>query len=184
MQLHQALDTMQEMQAFYRQIHEAEGRDITPNLPTCYPTSVLIGCVDVVACVPVSFLNTLKCQHADQLWQLHKLITFQATDMEAWGALPDTIKQEIGSPFCFLCEKPKRLVVPQQMRGYPKLWQLPSKTATTLTTALKAPPDPVPFSWAQFGKPDTHDAKADEPSSRSRMWYDKYGKAKEQARKL
>ena len=84
----------------------------------------------------------------------------------------------------FLCEKPKRLVVPQQMRGYPKLWQLPSKTATTLTTALKAPPDSVPFSWAQFGKHDGHDAKADEPSSHSGIWYEKYRKAKkEQAQK-
>ena len=45
------------MQAVYRQIHKAEGRDITPNLPKSYPTSVLIGCVDVVACVPVSTLN-------------------------------------------------------------------------------------------------------------------------------
>ena len=115
---------------------------------------------------------------------LKLLQPFQANDMEAWVALPDTIKQEIGSPFCFLCEKPKRLVVPQQMRGYPKLWQLPSKTATTLTTALKAPPDSVPFSWAQFGKHGGHDAKADEPSSRSRIWYEKYGKAKkEQAQK-
>lgn len=105
--------------------------------------------------------------------------------MESWAALPDTMKQEIGSPFCFLCENPKRLVVPQQMRGYPKLWALPGKTATTLTAALKVPPDPVPFSWAQFGKADTHDAKASESSSRSSLWYDKYGKAKkEQARKL
>ena len=112
-------------------------------------------------------------------------VTVQASDMEAWKALPNTIKQEIGSPFCFLCENPKRLIVPQQMRGYPKLWQLPSKTATTLTAALKAPPDPVPFSWAVFGKPHTLDTKADEPSSRSSVWYDKYGKAKkEQARKL
>lgn len=45
------------MQAVYRQIHKAEGRDIAPNLPKSYPTSVLTGCVDVVACVPVSSLN-------------------------------------------------------------------------------------------------------------------------------
>ena len=49
------LHVLQEMQSFYRQIHEAEGRDITPNVPASYPTSVLIGCVDVVACFSVSF---------------------------------------------------------------------------------------------------------------------------------
>ena len=111
--------------------------------------------------------------------------TVQASAVEAWGALPDTIKQEVGSPYCFLCENPKRLVVPQQMRGYPKLWQLPSKTASTLTAALRAPPDPLPFSWAPFGKPDSLDIKADEPSCRSSLWYDKYGKVKKtQPRKL
>ncbi|KAL3138475.1 hypothetical protein ABBQ32_006266 [Trebouxia sp. C0010 RCD-2024] len=154
------MHNLQEMQAFYKQVHEAEGRDVTPNLPKSYPTSVLIGCVDVVACLP-------------------------ASAVEAWQALPDTIKQEVGSPYCFLCENPKRLIVPQQMRGYPKLWQLPNKTASTLTAALKAPPDPSPFSWALFGRPDTFDTKTDEPSSRSSLWYDKYGKIKNvQARKL
>ncbi len=50
-QLH---NTLQEMQSFYRQIHQQEGTDILPNLPKNYPTSVLIGCVDVVACYSVS----------------------------------------------------------------------------------------------------------------------------------
>ena len=45
---------MQEMQSFYQQIHEQEGRDISPNIPQHYPTSVLLGCVDVVACYAVS----------------------------------------------------------------------------------------------------------------------------------
>ena len=100
--------------------------------------------------------------------------------MEAWKTLPDTIKQEIGSPFCFLCENPKRLVIPQQMRGYPKLWQLPAKTANNLKTALKKPPDPIPFSWAVYGHPDTAPVPQDAvSSSRSNAWYEKYGKAKQ-----
>ncbi len=98
--------------------------------------------------------------------------------MESWQILPETLKQEIGSPYCFLCENPKRLVVPQQMRGYPKLWQLPSKTASSLSAALKAPPDPIQFSWADHGKPDVADDTAKATSSRSNAWYDKYGKAK------
>ena len=48
------MHTLQEMQAFYKHVHTAEGREVTPNFPTSYPTSVLIGCVDVVACLPVS----------------------------------------------------------------------------------------------------------------------------------
>ena len=112
------------------------------------------------------------------------LLAIQASDMEAWQALPMNIKQEIESPYCFLCEAPQRLVVPQQMRGHPKLWQLPGKTAASLSTALKPPPDPVPFSWAQYGKPDTS-AGVSQHSFRSSTWYDKYGKAKQQqARKM
>ncbi|DBB16891.1 TPA: hypothetical protein ACH3X3_015127 [Trebouxia sp. C0006] len=142
------------MQSFYRQIREQEGTDISPNVPKTYPTSVLLGCVEVVAC-------------------------YSADDMESWQTLPDSIKQEIGSPFCFLCENPKRLVVPQQMRGHPKLWQLPSKTAKSLTAALKAPPDPVCFSWSKYGQPNVAGAEAKTKSSRSNVWYDKYGKAKQ-----
>lgn len=105
----------------------------------------------------------------------------QAEVMENWPALPDTVKQEIGSPFCFLCENPKRLVVPQQMRGYPKLWQLPNAMAKTLSVALKPPPDPIAFTWSAFGNPKT-EASLDQSSSvksfRSSSWQGKYGKKK------
>ncbi len=46
--------SLQEMQSFYGQIHEQEGTDISPNVPKTYPTSVLLGCVEVVACYSVS----------------------------------------------------------------------------------------------------------------------------------
>ncbi len=52
---HTSDSPLQEMQSFYRQIHEQEGTDISPNIPKTYPTSVLLGCVDVVACYSVSF---------------------------------------------------------------------------------------------------------------------------------
>lgn len=43
------------------------------------------------------------------------------------------------SPYCWLCEAPKRLVVPQKMPGQPKVWRLPTKKmATDLERALKA----------------------------------------------
>ena len=105
----------------------------------------------------------------------------QAEEMESWPALPDTVKQEIGSPYCFLCENPKRLVVPQQMRGNPKLWQLPSATAKSLSVALKSPPDPVPFTWSAFGDPSAvtqQTGQAPTKSSRSSLWQDEYGKQK------
>ena len=50
---------LQEMQDFYVTLHQSEGTDITPNLPPHYPTSVLLGCVDVVSCQPVSNYTSL-----------------------------------------------------------------------------------------------------------------------------
>ena len=44
----------QEMQDFYTTLHQQEGTNVTPNLPPHYPTSVLLGCVDVVSCRTVS----------------------------------------------------------------------------------------------------------------------------------
>ena len=104
----------------------------------------------------------------------------QADTVESWQELPFRLKQEIGSPYCFLCENPKRLVIPQQMRGYPKLWQLPGKTASNLSTALKSPPDPMHFSWASYGQPTAAaDSAQVVSSSRSNAWYEKYGRAKQ-----
>ena len=36
-------------------------------------------------------------------------------------------EQEAQSPFCWLCEHPQRLVVPQKMPGQRRIWRLPSK---------------------------------------------------------
>lgn len=147
---------IKEMRDFYVTVHQQEGNNVTPNLPSNYPTSVLLGCVDVVSCQPAEI-------------------------MENWPALPDTIKQEIGSPFCFLCENPKRLVVPQQMRGHPKLWQLPGAMAKALSPALKAPPDRIPFTWSAFGNFNRQGGSAQPASGksvRSSLWQDKYGRQK------
>ena len=54
-------------------------------------------------------------------------LPLQAEQVEAWEALPAGLKSEVGSPHCFLCQAPQRLVVPQQMRGQHKLFDLEKK---------------------------------------------------------
>ncbi len=44
--------------------------------------------------------------------------------MESWDGLPAGLKTEVGSPHCFLCEQPQRLVVPHGVRGQHKIWPL------------------------------------------------------------
>ena len=50
--------------------------------------------------------------------------------------------QEAQSPFCWLCERPQRLVLPQKMPGQRRIWRLPSKQMVAgMQRALKVPLD-------------------------------------------
>jgi hypothetical protein len=95
------------MEAFYRSVHDGSGLQFPP----AYPTGVLLGCVQVVDCLA-------------------------AEQVEAWEALPPGLRSEVGSPHCFLCQAPQRLVVPQRVRGWPKLWPLDKKVGGAGTRML------------------------------------------------
>ena len=45
----------QELESFYTEVHATQSR--LPIFPQSYPTSALLGCVDVVDCLPVSSLT-------------------------------------------------------------------------------------------------------------------------------
>jgi hypothetical protein len=63
----------------------------------------------------------------------------QAEQVEAWEGLPASLKMEVGSPYAFLCEQPRRLVVPQPMRGHPSIWDLPKGVVKNMEPALRVP---------------------------------------------
>ncbi|KAG2441712.1 hypothetical protein HXX76_003328 [Chlamydomonas incerta] len=128
---------LEELQAFYTQVHALDGT--TPQFPPAYPTSALLGCVDVVDVLP------------------------QAA-VEQWPGLPHSCRMEAASPFCFLCENPKRLVVPQPLKGEHKLWQLPKAVLKVALQGLRDPPGLPPFTWRAFGDPRAMLSPA--PSSR------------------
>jgi hypothetical protein len=67
----------------------------------------------------------------------------QADALLAWPGLPAAVREEVQSPFCFLCGSPRRLLAPQQMRGHPKLWPLPTKLAAQLSPGLRPPASEV-----------------------------------------
>lgn len=95
---------VEEVEALYATVHGLEGRRVA--FPEAYPTGVLLGCVRVVDCLT-------------------------AEQVEGWAGLPESVVMEVGSPFCFLCARPERLVVPQQMRGWPKIFALEKKVHAT-----------------------------------------------------
>lgn len=61
--------------------------------------------------------------------------------MEAWPQLPAGVKMEVRSPLAWLCDAPRRLVVPQRMLGGPKIWTLPRAKLDPLSKGLKVGTD-------------------------------------------
>lgn len=93
---------IEELEERYQFLYESRGIPV-PHLPSqCggYPTSALLGCVDVEECF----------SQAD----------YQAV-LEANPSMPP---EENGCEFVFWCLRPRRLVVPLKMGGDHKIWQL------------------------------------------------------------
>lgn len=124
----------------------APGISADVQLPPAYPTGVLLGCVEVVDVITVRASSSPCClgkllqalQAAGLLGQPPLLLDklrrakrhvsvsspLQAEQVEGWAGLPGGLKAEVGSPHCFLCEQPQRLVVPHVVRGQHKIWPL------------------------------------------------------------
>jgi len=94
-------DEISEVEQHYRFIYE-ELEGVEVRFPDCYPTSCLLGCVDVVGCITQEEL--------------------QASD------LSESLKSESSSEFCFLCENPQKLLLPFVLSGQHKLWNLDSSS--------------------------------------------------------
>lgn len=120
------------MEAFhtsvFRSLATYSGGDpeAVPTLPSSYPTSCLLGCVNVVDCV-------------------------SAETYASWLTLPDGALEEAsihGNGYYFLFEGHRRLVVPQRMPGQHKLWQLERQLATLLWESDGVRPSAqAPISW-------------------------------------
>lgn len=98
-------DELRKWEEIYRQVHCMDG-NVDFQLPEQYPTSALVGLVEVVDVIP-------------------------AKELAAWQ-LPPGVRHEgrcHGSGSLFLVEKHKRLVVPRKMSGQHKLWRLERRVA-------------------------------------------------------
>ncbi|CAM9687477.1 unnamed protein product [Ascophyllum nodosum] len=108
----------------YRAIYSAEGiADVT--MPTSYPTSCLLGCVEVVGC-----MSQREFQEAKDI--------------------PTGPKLESESEFVFLCRDPRKMVLPFSLSGQHKLWKLDKRTRQAAEAGLglandNAGPSPVAF---------------------------------------
>ncbi|KAL6976989.1 hypothetical protein U1Q18_025773 [Sarracenia purpurea var. burkii] len=94
--------TIKVMEDFYREIYAVNG--ITDlKFPQHYPVSRLIGCVEVVGCL-------------------------RREELACWKEVPEALRLEGLTEFCWLCEQPQKLIAPVEMRGYQGVYNLERKT--------------------------------------------------------
>ncbi|KAI4996218.1 hypothetical protein ZWY2020_046809 [Hordeum vulgare] len=91
-------DTVAAMEDFYREIYALDGVHHI-DFPHHYPVSRLLGCVDVVGFV-------------------------RSEELVCWEDVPQSVKLEGLTDFCWMCENPQKLVVPFEMRGYQGVYNL------------------------------------------------------------
>ncbi|CAM9637324.1 unnamed protein product [Pylaiella littoralis] len=116
-------DEVRAVEDQYRSIYAAEGILGDVSLPTSYPTSCLLGCVDIVACLTQA--------------------QFQAVE-----GVPVGPKLESQSEFVFLCQAPRQLVLPFSLAGHHKLWKMDKHTREAAEAGLGPVvngPSPVKF---------------------------------------
>lgn len=131
-------DTIKAMEDFYREIYAVNG--ITDlKFPEHYPVSRLLGCVDVVGC--------LRCEELAQ-----------------WEAVPEGVRLEGQTEFCWLCEQPQKLLVPFEMRGFQGVYNLEKKIYEAAVRGLVPIGSPAPV---KFPLPDPRDPFSLRPGSLS-----------------
>ncbi|XP_020093363.1 uncharacterized protein LOC109713625 isoform X1 [Ananas comosus] len=129
-------DTIKAMEDFYREIYAVNGiTDI--KFPEHYPTSRLLGCVEVVGCV--------KCE-----------------ELVSWEAVPESVRLEGLTDFCWLCENPQRLLVPFAMRGYQGVYNLEKRIYDAADRGLRPVQGPLPV---KFPLPNPQDPFSLKPGS-------------------
>ncbi|PWA69446.1 ASCH domain-containing protein [Artemisia annua] len=118
-------ETIKAMEDFYRQLYELDGvTDL--KFPEHYPVSRLIGCVEVVGCL-------------------------KSEELASWEDVPQGVRLEGLTAFCWLCEKPQKLLIPFEMRGYQGVYNLERRVLEGALRGLSPVEAPLPI---KFPLPD------------------------------
>nr|XP_043629036.1 activating signal cointegrator 1 [Erigeron canadensis] len=129
-------ETIKAMEDFYKQIYALDGvTDL--KFPEHYPVSKLLGCVEVVGCV-------------------------KGEELASWEDVPQGVRLESLTAFCWLCEQPQKLVVPFEMRGYQGVYNLERKFLEGARRGLKSVEAPLAV---KFPLPDPRNPLSLKPGS-------------------
>ncbi|KAK9672872.1 hypothetical protein RND81_12G131100 [Saponaria officinalis] len=129
-------ETIKAMEDFYREIYAVNG--ITDlKFPENYPISRLLGCVEVVGCI--------KCE-----------------ELQCWEEMPEGVRLEGQTDYCWLCEQPQKLIIPFEMRGRQGVYNLERKIYDAAVRGLRPIEAPYPV---KFPLPDPTDSFSLKPGS-------------------
>ncbi|GAB2228858.1 hypothetical protein Drorol1_Dr00022989 [Drosera rotundifolia] len=128
--------TIKAMEEFYREIYALNGvTDL--KFPNEYPVSKLVGCVDVVGCV-------------------------RGDELAHWQAVPEGLRLEALTDMCWLCEDPKKLSSPLEMRGFKGIYDLERKICEDAFRSLVSVQNPLQI---KFPLPNPQDPFSLRPGS-------------------
>lgn len=128
--------TIQAMEEFYREIYAVDGiTDVS--FPEHYPVSRLLGCVEVVGCI-------------------------RGEELASWEMVPEGVRLEGQTDYCWLCEQPQKLLIPFEMRGYQGIYNLERKIYEAAVRGLTPVQSPTPV---RFPLPDPRDPFSLKPGS-------------------
>ncbi|KAL1341655.1 hypothetical protein HN51_028200 [Arachis hypogaea] len=120
--------TIKAMEYFYKEIYALNGvTDI--KFPEHYPVSRLLGCVEVVGCL-------------------------KREELAGWDMVPEGVRLEAQTDYCWLCEQPQKLLIPFEMRGYQGVYNLERKIHDAAVRGLSPVKGPLPV---KFPLPDPRD---------------------------
>ncbi|KAJ7973558.1 Activating signal cointegrator 1 [Quillaja saponaria] len=135
------VSTIKAMEDFYREIYAVNGiSDL--KFPEHYPVSRLLGCVEVVGCV--------KCE-----------------ELASWEMVPEGVRLEGQTDYFWLCEQPRKLLIPFEMRGYQGVYNLERKIFEAAVRGLTSVESPLPV---KFPIPNPRDPFSLKPGSISMLF--------------
>ncbi|XP_026434815.1 uncharacterized protein LOC113332491 [Papaver somniferum] len=129
-------ETIKAMEDFYREIYKVNGVGEL-KFPEHYPTSRLLGCIDVVGCL-------------------------RRNEVECWQEVPEGVRLEAQTDFCWLCENPQRLLIPFEMRGFQGVYNLERRIYDAAVRGLTPVKSPLPV---KFPLPHSRDSFSLKPGS-------------------
>ncbi|KAF7076458.1 hypothetical protein CFC21_081111 [Triticum aestivum] len=158
-------DTVAAMEDFYREIYAVDGVHHI-DFPQHYPVSRLLGPYP-----PPPPLNFLAAAAAPKLADaiadycsgcVEVVGCVRSEELVCWEDVPQSVRLEGLTDFCWLCENPQKLVVPFEMRGYQGVYNLERRVYEGAARGLSPVQGPLPV---KFPLPDPRNPLSLKPGS-------------------